>query len=536
VWGRLSGHCRPSIAFAVVSVLSLKPGHDGTAVFIEDGRLVYSLEAEKNSFLRYADVTAQVIVEALTMAPRFPDVLAIGGWHNYIESRRTPIGAGYFGVGPGTLKPGRMMGREITLFSSSHERSHIFMAAGMYAGAPVKEAVILVWEGRIGSFYLWRDSGRRIDQLAVMKHPGAKYSALFALADPSFAPRGENPRHDYAGKLMALAAFGRDKPAHPEDVRVVERLLAEGVLYPFAKHRFEGEHLYDCGMDDQRFRNTAAYLTERIFNAFQQKARRHLPRDLPLLINGGCGLNCDWNTQWHRSGLFTDVFVPPCTNDSGSAIGTALDALAALGEPCRLRWSVDAGSDFEYDVVPSPSMWEQVSLDAVQLADRLAAGDVVAWVQGRCEIGPRALGHRSLLADATQARSRDRLNAIKGREAYRPIAPCCREEDFYEYFDAVAMDPYMLHFAQVKTPELPAITHVDGYARAQAVSPVRSPRLHELLGAMRGASGQGVLCNTSLNFCGRGFINRMSDLERFCVATEIDQFVVEGTLYRRRHG
>jgi hydroxymethyl cephem carbamoyltransferase len=288
-------------------------------------------------------------------------------------------------------------------------------------------------------------------------------------------------------------------------------------------------------MDNQRFRNAAAYLTERIFDVFQQKARRHLPRDLPLLINGGCGLNCDWNTQWHRSGLFTDVFVPPCTNDSGSAIGTALDALAALGEPCRLEWSVDAGSDFEHDTVPSPSTWEQVPFDAVRLAGCLAAGDVVAWVQGRCEIGPRALGHRSLLADATQVRSRDRLNAIKGREAYRPIAPCCREEDFHEYFDAVAVDPYMLHFAQVKTPELPAVTHVDGSARAQAVSAVRSPRLHELLWAVRGVSGQGVLCNTSLNFQGRGFINRMSDLERLCATTGIDHFVVEGTYYRQRH-
>jgi hydroxymethyl cephem carbamoyltransferase len=158
---------------------------------------------------------------------------------------------------------------------------------------------------------------------------------------------------------------------------------------------------------------------------------------------------------------------------------------------------------------------------------------VVAWVQGRAEIGPRALGHRSLLASPLRAESKDVLNDIKQREDYRPIAPACLLEEQGQWFDDDRDDPYMLFFANVTTDALPAITHVDGTARVQSVGPTGDPSFRELLQAQSRRTGYGVLCNTSLNFKGLGFINRSSDLFHYCERTGIRDAVVEDVWYRR---
>ena len=109
---------------------------------------------------------------------------------------------------------------------------------------------------------------------------------------------------------------------------------------------------------------------------------------------------------------------------------------------------------------------------------------MVAWVQGRWEIGPRALGNRSLLAEASNASTRDRLNDIKQREAYRPIAPCCRLEDAGVVFNEDFEDPYMLYFRTVRPGAVPAVTHVDGSARVQTVTREGNAALYDLLTAV----------------------------------------------------
>ena len=156
----------------------------------------------------------------------------------------------------------------------------------------------------------------------------------------------------------------------------------------------------------------------------------------------------------------------------------------------------------------------------------LADGRIFAWVQGRWEIGPRALGNRSILAEPFDPRTRDRLNEIKQREGYRPIAPCCRVEDLTDAYRDGFEDPYMLYFKRARRTDLGAVTHVDGTARVQTVSAGTNPRLHGLLSAFAERRGIGVLCNTSLNFKGFGFINRMSDLAHYCEQRGIADMVV----------
>jgi hydroxymethyl cephem carbamoyltransferase len=292
--------------------------------------------------------------------------------------------------------------------------------------------------------------------------------------------------------------------------------------------------VYNAGVESAVHKTAAALMTNRIFEVFAAAAQEHLPRDIPLCISGGCGLNCDWNTMWREHGQFSSVFVPPCPNDAGSALGTAIDAQAAsTGDP-GIDWDVYSGLEFEWDSEPDPAKWRRRALDLGQLVDALGRGQVVAWVQGQWEIGPRALGNRSLLAEPFQPSTRDRLNKIKLREDYRPVAPCCRLEDAGRVFDTEFEDPHMLYFRRVRPEhDLGAITHVDGSARAQTVTRETNERLYDLLSAFAAVHGIGVLCNTSLNFKGLGFINRMSDLALFCELRGVPEMVVGDVWFTR---
>jgi hydroxymethyl cephem carbamoyltransferase len=237
--------------------------------------------------------------------------------------------------------------------------------------------------------------------------------------------------------------------------------------------------------------------------------------------------------MWRELGHFSSVFVPPCPNDSGLAVGSITDALAVMtGEP-YIDWNVYCGLEFEWDSSPDPQVWQRREFSEAAIADAIAGGRVFAWVQGRAELGPRALGNRSLLANPFDARTRDRLNDIKLRETYRPVAPCCRLEDVGKVYDRDFPDPYMLYFRKATTRDLAAVTHVDDSARCQTVTREANKQLHDLLTAFGERHGVGVLCNTSLNFKERGFINRMSDLTRFCETRGVDDFVVGDAWFQR---
>ena len=162
----------------------------------------------------------------------------------------------------------------------------------------------------------------------------------------------------------------------------------------------------------------------------------------------------------------------------------------------------------------------------------LASNVIIGWVNGKYEIGPRALGNRSILASPFQERTRVRLNEIKQREQFRPIAPVCLEEDAVRCFGCDYPSPFMLYTQQVYTDALlPAVTHVNGTARIQTVTSVTNSQLFELLMAFKARTGSGVLCNTSLNFKGRGFINNIADLAKFTIERQLDGFVIGGRSY-----
>jgi carbamoyltransferase len=158
----------------------------------------------------------------------------------------------------------------------------------------------------------------------------------------------------------------------------------------------------------------------------------------------------------------------------------------------------------------------------------LAANKIVGWFEGRSELGPRALGHRSLLADARVGANWAEVNRIKGREAWRPFAPAVLEEDAEQWFSGCPFpSPYMLFTATVTSKALPAITHVDGSARIQTVNADRRA-FFELLQEFKRLTGVSVVLNTSFNGPGEPIVETPEHALRFLVESELDVLYVEG--------
>lgn len=518
-------------------VLSYNPGHDGAFAYLEDGQLVASIEPEKNSHYRHSALSVPNVFSVLGELKEVPDVLCRGGWwpsDPHLSEQRDL--AGYHGVRKSDIVVGkrRLLGKTVEYFSSSHERSHLLCAFGMSNLSKGTPCYALLWEGVIGSFYEI-DSELNLTKLAdVMPEPGHRYALLYGLADPTFDKSvAEFSRFSDAGKLMALASFSKRSKPSDEEERIIEFLM-QGCLHLKPKECETLKHCrhYNVGLDDQEFRNFAGIVSDRIFDRFYRFAKSNMKKRMPLLITGGCGLNCDWNTKWKESGLFSEVFVPPVANDSGSAIGTAIDAqLYFTGNP-KIAWNVYCGLEFD-DRSTSFELgqYDRYDVNHEVIADMLANNLILGWVSGKYEIGPRALGNRSILAAPFSESTRVRLNEIKQREQFRPIAPVCLDVDAERWFGCDHPSPFMLYTYRARTDRLAAVTHVNGTARIQTVSRESNRRLYELLVAFKARTGFGVLCNTSLNFKGRGFINDIVDLAAYAIKHSLDGFVVEGRAY-----
>lgn len=266
-----------------------------------------------------------------------------------------------------------------------------------------------------------------------------------------------------------------------------------------------------------------------------------------LCFAGGTALNCSANGRLLREGPFDDVFIPPSAHDGGTALGCALyGMIECLGAPSEFRWVNDfLGPDpdpAEIDAVVrgvGPELLVERPDDLVaRAAALLVGGRVLGLHQGRSESGPRALGNRSIIADARNPGMLDFINSrVKGREWFRPLAPLVLAEHAERIFDVDRPSKFMLLAADVR-PEhratLPAITHVDGSARLQTVEPVNTPFLHALLTAFDARTGCPVLLNTSLNGPGEPLAETPADSLGCLTGTSMHALVMPPYLIRKR--
>jgi carbamoyltransferase len=229
------------------------------------------------------------------------------------------------------------------------------------------------------------------------------------------------------------------------------------------------------------------------------------------------------------------MWIPPFPNDSGSALGVAVLGRTRRRDFGDISWHPRLGPALA-ETAEVPADWEAHPCTAEELAGILhESGEPVVVLNGRAELGPRALGARSILAAAVRPAMKDELNRVKRREYYRPVAPVCLVEDAPEIFDPGSPDPHMLFEHVVRTEwvqRIPAVVHLDGTARLQTVAAADDPFLAAVLRAYRELSGIPVLCNTSANFHGRGFL---PDVASAIAWGEVPRVWSEGKIYRRRN-
>ncbi|EDP65969.1 carbamoyltransferase, NodU family protein [alpha proteobacterium BAL199] len=386
-----------------------------------------------------------------------------------------------------------------------------------------------------------------------------------------------------AGKLMGLAPYGKPRfadrtmlgdafSAFDETYALVRKYDRNQVITPIIQRVVElAKRLYpdpmapvgnletgSYGQNDMRRRTvdvaaTAQWLFEENSLADVRKlstaliaAGQWCPT---LLLGGGAALNCPANSRIHDEGPFAALKVPPACDDSGLPIGAAQavihDVFGIAREPQGGDTATSAYLGMSYtradlDRALAGYGGDLVVNDQLDAADdagkAVASGTVVGWFEGRSEIGPRALGHRSLLADPRPAANWRRVNDLKRREAWRPFAPAVLAERAGDWFlGGPASSPHMLFTAQVKGDKLPAITHVDGSARVQTVGS-ETGQFRRVIEAFDEATGVPVVLNTSFNGPGEPIVETPDDALRFLATTEVDAVYVDGVKVTRRAG
>jgi carbamoyltransferase len=283
-------------------------------------------------------------------------------------------------------------------------------------------------------------------------------------------------------------------------------------------------------------------LSLRIVTRNLKRAEREQDADLGqsrLALAGGFALNCPTNSQLLVEFPFTGYQIPPCTSDSGIALGTGLAKFYPALRSGELTTQFNSayygqgpGSlDAELKTVET-LVEDVVDVTAEDVAALLASEGIVAWVNGPAEIGPRALGNRSLLADPRSLEVKDRLNRTKQRQWWRPVAPLVLDEDGEDYFEDYRHSPFMLlnfQATELARRTVPGVLHLDGSARVQSVSPHTNPTLYEVLGAFKRRTGVPVLGNTSLNDAGEPIANRLAEAVHFASGKGIRSLVTNAT-------
>jgi carbamoyltransferase len=392
---------------------------------------------------------------------------------------------------------------------------HLAHEASAFLAAPFSESAVMTLDGR--------------GELATTSYghftetsAGARYERIAQVQMPHSLGLLYEQVTDYLGflhssdeyKVMALASYGEPRYA-AEFRRLISisdgRYTVERPNLPalFGPARERGGELNRKHFDIAR--SLQLVLEESAIALAEWLQRRTGAKNLAMA--GGVALNCVMNARVRDAGLFKRVWVQPAAGDAGTALGAGLwiDWQARGGGKGGVRkWQMDhaflgpeySDEEIEAFLERGKLRYRRLRDVAGETADILARERIVGWFQGRMEFGPRALGARSILASPLKAEMQVRLNEIKDREDFRPVAPVVLEEEAGRWFVGADVSPFMLFVYDVapdKASRIPAVRHVDGTARIQTINRAQNPRYYDLLKAFQARTGVPVLVNTSFN-------------------------------------
>ena len=447
----------------------------------------------------------------------------------------------------------------------THHQAH---AGSAFYPSPFDSAAILTIDGR-GEYEtacIYAGSGNRIRQLYRLMYPhsiGYLYSTVTRFL-------GFEPFNDEY-KVMGLSAYGTTRLVdqfkdvvgadengefrlnlryfdHSYTYGPKRRYFSDRFISAFGPPRFGNDpvtqHHADLAFALQR-------ATEKAFLSLSRRAAS-LVGSRCLCLAGGVALNCLAVAVVLESGLFDDVFVQPASDDSGTAIGSALVCQFSRNRAiARVRMKdVFLGPEITDDDVRRVADDYRDKFEISRPADlnHIAAkilndGQILGWCQGRMEFGPRALGNRSILASAVDSGMKDRINAsVKFREPFRPFAPVVLAERAETFFTLEGSGrfvyPFMVATAKAvhaQARSIPAVVHEDGTSRIQIVSDGDNSRLHALLRAYEELSGLPVLLNTSFNVRSEPIVCTAEDAVRNALMSDLKYVVIGETLFIKKN-
>jgi len=425
----------------------------------------------------------------------------------------------------------------------SHHACH---AASAFHPSGFEDALVLTVDakGEYDSTVVWHGTPDGLERVRTYDHPNS-LGLFFAAITEYLGYRMFNGE----GKVMGLAPYGERDPSVEQKLRSVVEMGVDYDVTDLVEEfnaRLATERLADLfgrpgretpGEFTQFEKNLAhvaqRLLEETVVDIVETYCRRFGTRNVALA--GGVVLNCKMNQTVVESPAVDDVFVQPVAHDAGLALGAGWLGRAPSDVPefTHVYWGPEHDTDEIRRLLDTNKLDYREPADLERaVAERLADGELVGWFQGRLELGPRALGHRSILADPRTSDSRDRVNRfVKSREEWRPFAPSILAEAASDYLTTERTDPFMITTADVvdeKVDEIPAVLHpADATTRPQAVSAETAPRYHRLIAEFADITGVPVVLNTSFNDHGEPIVNTPTEAIKDFYGMGLDALVLD---------
>jgi len=545
-----------------MKIISLHNGHDASVTAMQDGKILYHWELERHYEKRYivgiyhANLLAETLIgyclPKLGWTIKDVDAVCFAGLYNEEQWVNTEFSdiiryIHYDSLDtPSVAWKAKWRGKEMQFFASLHHLNHL---AYSYYTSPFTNSLLFGYDG-MGDFNITTmygiGTGSKIDcmnNFLVDEPPllcnriGLAFGAL-----QKVFPFFTGIELGVPGKAMGLSSYGTPR----EEWRTPIRTFISG----YGRHMHEIQQIAD--QLDLRGHGPESKVAQDFLATLQSEAENYVVELLThlrdkhkikkLCLSGGCALNVLINSKVVP--LFDEVYIPPACSDTGQSLGAILYYWHhVLGHPYEgTAWHNPYLGDGLIDLELlttykthyanlSHKRFDSGLLD--QVATFLSQDKIVAWAHGRCEIGPRALGNRSILCSPMNPKMKDILNQkVKHREWWRPFAPVCLAEDYKNWFEIDHEQPYMLEAPKVKKPDLvPAITHVDGTARLQTVRKNQNSLLHELISKFKEKTGIPMLLNTSLNGQGKPIANSVRAILDLLESSHLDYAVINDYLF-----
>jgi carbamoyltransferase len=553
-----------------MKICGIKMSHDAAVAVIEDGKLLFCTELEKvANGARYTVMkhTGQIARCLSDFGLQLSDIdnLVVDGWkfsHVKVSGEPIPVASYHEFDSLAPLLTPSLFPRSTNLppYSSyKHVAGHV---VGAYVTSPfakdLKPSYVLTWDGGVQPrvHYVNPAAEEPIKFVAPLFE---LYGTLYTIMGLFFGPykepdllvyRGTDWRpfltrsnhYDIPGKLMSYISKGKVDPFLLSYLRsqyfdLHGEQIGNSLDY---RHDFTLEftlmsralvYCQQAGISDEDALMTTHHF-QKIF--LLERLRLCIPADSNLCFTGGAALNIKWNSALRASGHFAEVWVPPFPNDCGNAIGAAACEMVDRTDYWALDWDVYSGPPIRVgELLPG---WHAIPCTPSQVGYILAHNPMepIVVLIGRAELGPRALGHRSILASPKWEGMKALLNSWKRREDFRPVAPICMEEYAPDIFDPGTPDPYMLFDHKVRAgmkADIPAVLHIDGTARLQTISAKQCPEVYAILSEHYKETGIPLLCNTSANLNGSGFF---PDVASAMLWGKTRLIYSEGMLYERK--